>query len=94
MLTNAQIKGLKSQAKLYRKADSHGLALEVSTSGSKIWIHRYRFNTKATMMTLGHYPEMSLLDARQARDANKQLLNKQINPKYKQVITNSKKLLL
>jgi integrase len=44
------------------------------------------------MMTLGHYPEMSLLDARQARDANKQLLNKQINPKYKQVITNSKKL--
>ena len=44
------------------------------------------------MMTLGHYPEMSLLDARQARDANKQLLNKQINPKSKQVITNSNKL--
>ena len=92
MLTNAQIKGFKPQAKLYRKADSHGLALEVATSGSKIWIHRYRFNKKATMMTLGHYPEMSLLDARQARDANKQLLNKQINPKSQKVITNRKKL--
>jgi len=92
MLTNTQVKGFKAKSKLYRIADSHGLALEVATSGSKIWIHRYRFNKKATMMTLGHYPEMSLLDARQARDANKQLLKKQINPKSKQAATNSKKL--
>ena len=92
MLTNTQIKGFKPQVKLYRKADSHGLALEVATSGSKIWIHRYRFNKKATMMTLGHYPEMSLLDARQARDANKQLLNKQINPKARKQVASNKRL--
>jgi len=92
MLTNVQIKGFKPQAKLYRKADSHGLALEVATSGSKIWIHRYRFNKKATMMTLGRYPEMSLLDARQARDVNKQLLKKQINPKAKKQQSTNKRL--
>jgi len=92
MLTNTQIKGFKPQVKLYRNADSHGLALEVATSGSKIWIHRYRFNKKATMMTLGHYPEMSLLDARQARDANKQLLNKQINPKARKQVASNKRL--
>jgi integrase len=92
MLTNTQIKGFKPQVKLYRNADSHGLALEVATSGSKIWIHRYRFNKKATMMTLGHYPEMSLLDARQARDANKQLLKKLINPKAKRQAASNKRL--
>jgi len=92
MLTNTQVRGFKPQSKLYRIADSHGLALEVATSGSKIWIHRYRFNKKATMMTLGHYPEMSLLDARQSRDANKQLLKKLINPKTKKQAASNKRL--
>jgi integrase len=57
------------------------LAIEVAVSGSKIWRYRYRYNNKATMITLGHYPAMSLLDARQARDASRQLLIQGINPK-------------
>ncbi len=81
MLTDTQIRNLKPKDKLYRKADSHGLTIEVAVSGSKIWLHRYRYNNKSTMMTLGHYPAMLLLDARQARDANKQLLKQNINPK-------------
>jgi integrase len=81
MLTDTQIRNLKPKDKLYRKTDSHGLTLEITVSGSKIWLQRYRYNNKPTMMTLGHYPEMSLLDARQARDANKQLLKQNINPK-------------
>jgi len=90
MITDTQIKNLKPKDKLYRKADSHGLTIEIAISGSKIWLHRYRYNNKSTMMTLGHYPEMSLLDARQARDANKQLLKKGINPKsFKQTASNN-----
>ena len=81
MITDTQIRNLKPKDKLYRIADSHGLAIEIAVSGSKIWLHRYRYNNKSTMMTLGHYPEMSLLNARQARDANKQLLKKGVNPK-------------
>jgi len=81
MLTDAEVKNLKPEKKLYRKADSHGLAIEVAISGSKIWVHRYRYQGKPTMITLGHYPIMSLLDARQARDINKQLLNEGLNPK-------------
>mgnify|MGYP000011742987 FL=1 len=80
-LTDTQIKNLKPKEKLYRKADSNGLTIEVAISGSKIWRYRYRFNDKPTMITLGHYPMMSLLDARQARDANRQLLIQGINPK-------------
>ena len=92
MLTDTQIRNLKPKDKLYRIADSHGLAIEIAISGSKIWMHRYRYENKSTMMTLGHYPEMSLLDARQARDANKQLLKKGINPKYHKKNTSASSL--
>jgi len=81
MLTDTQIKNLKPKEKLYRKADSNGLAIEIATSGSKIWRYRYRYNNKATMIALGHYPSMSLLDARQVRDVNRKLLIQGINPK-------------
>ena len=80
-LNDTQLRSLKSKDKLYRIADSNGLAIEIAISGSKIWRYRYRFNSKSTMITLGHYPAMSLLDARQARDASRQLLIQGINPK-------------
>jgi len=80
MLTDTKVRNFKPSDKLYRKADSHGLVLEVNPNGSKLWRHRYRFNGKAKMMSLGSYPEVSLLDARQARDSNKQLLKQYINP--------------
>ena len=80
-LNDTQLRNLKSKDKLYRIADSNGLAIEIAISGSKIWRYRYRFNSKPTMITLGHYPAMSLLDARQARDASRQLLIQGINPK-------------
>jgi integrase len=80
MLTDTKVRNLKPKDKLYRMADSHGLALEINPNGSKLWRHRYRYNHNATMMSLGHYPEVSLLDARQERDNNKQLLKKGVNP--------------
>ena len=81
MLTDTKIRNLKRKNKLYRIADSQGLTLEINPNGSKLWRHRYRFNNRATMMSLGPYPLVSLLEARQARDKNKQLLLKGINPK-------------
>ena len=80
MLNDTQVRNLRPKHKLYRVSDSHGLCIEINPNGSKLWRHRYRFNNKATMKALGTYPEVSLLDARQARDRNKQLL-KGLNPK-------------
>lgn len=90
MLTDTQIKNLKAKDKLYRKTDSHGLTLEIARSGSKIWRLRYRFDGKYNMITLGHYPEMSLLNARQARDKNKQLIKQGTNPKEFKITNISK----
>ncbi|MDB9864193.1 tyrosine-type recombinase/integrase [Candidatus Thioglobus sp.] len=81
MLTDTKIRNLKRKDKLYRIADSQGLTLEINPNGSKLWRHRYRFNNRATMMSLGPYPIVTLLSARQARDKNKQLLFQGINPK-------------
>ena len=81
MLNDTQVRNLRPKHKLYRVSDSHGLCIEINPNGSKLWRHRYRFNNKATMMALGTYPEVSLLDARQARDRNKQLLKQGLNPK-------------
>jgi integrase len=81
VLTDTKIRNLTRKDKLYRIADSGGLTLEINPNGSKLWRHRYRFNNKATMMSLGPYPIVTLLSARQARDKNKQLLFQGINPK-------------
>jgi integrase len=85
MLTDTQIRNLKPKATLYRKADSNGLTIEVTSAGSKLWRHRYRYKGKAKMISLGSYPNVSLLDARQARDNNKQLLKDGVNPNKAQL---------
>jgi integrase len=85
MLNDSQIINFRPKDKLYRVSDSHGLCIEINPNGSKLWRHRYRFNNKATMMALGPYPEISLLDARNARDRNKKLLKQGLNPKYPKI---------
>lgn len=67
-LTELKIKNLKPKNKIYRIADSSGLCLEVSTSGSKLWRWRYYFDGKPQMHALGKYPAMSLAGARRKRD--------------------------
>ena len=81
MLNDTLVRNYRPKDKLYRVSDSHGLCIEINPNGSKLWRHRYRFNNKATMIALGTYSEISLLDARQARDRNKQLLKQGLNPK-------------
>jgi len=88
MLNDTLVRNYRPKDKLYRVSDSHGLCIEINPNGSKLWRHRYRFNHKATMMSLGAYPEVSLLDARQARDRNKQLLKQGLNPKFPKTNSN------
>ena len=64
-LNNSIIKSLKPKAKLYRKLDGQGLYLEVAKSGSKIWLHRYSYRGDAKLRVLGHYPDLSISEARE-----------------------------
>ncbi|SFU07873.1 tyrosine-type recombinase/integrase [Pseudomonas marincola] len=79
-LTDSALKAAKPKDKLYRLPDSNGLCLEVTTTGSKLWRYRYRFNDKAKMLALGAYPAVTLLNARQKRDEARQQLINGIDP--------------
>ena len=79
-LTALAIKHLKPKAALYRVADSGGLCLEVSPSGSKLWRWRYTFNGKGQMLALGKYPEVTLEQARRLRDEARALVKSGKHP--------------
>lgn len=80
MLTNSQLKTLKSENKLYRVTDYDGLSIEVPIKGKLRWRFRYRFDNKAIQKSLGTYPEVSLKDARVLRDDARILIAKNIDP--------------
>lgn len=64
-LNDKRIKAMKRKAKRYMVADGSGLALEVMTSGTKIWRYRYSLHGKQQpLVTIGEYPSISLQDAR------------------------------
>lgn len=57
-----------------RLAESAGMYLEVTPSGSRYWRWKYRFAGKEKRLALGTYPEVSLATARQRRDDARRLL--------------------
>lgn len=71
MLTDVKLKTLKPGPKVYRVADAKGLCIEVRPTGSKLWRYRYRYNGKASMLSLGEYPAVPLAEARHRREATR-----------------------
>ena len=63
---------------------SHGGGLNKRASpkqNEKIWLYRYTFNGKRTMVTLGNYKVLGLKEARKERDKLKALLSVGKDPK-------------
>jgi integrase len=54
--------------------------LLVSPAGGKLWRLKYRFDGKEKLLALGAYPEISLLKARERREAARRLLADGIDP--------------
>lgn len=80
-LTHArQAETARPEAKSYNLRAGSGLYLEVMPNGSKRWRLRYRFGGKEQMLSLGLFPDVGLLDAKERRDAARKLLAQGINP--------------
>ena len=73
-LSDAKLRALKPKPAPYKISDAEGLHLLVPPNGSKLWRWAYRTGTAQKLLALGRYPEVSLLDARRARDEAKRLL--------------------
>lgn len=80
MLNDLKIKQLKPEEKIYRVADHSGLCIEVRPTGAKFWRYRYRFHSKAKMLTIGQYPSITLAQARSKTIEYKGLLAQSIDP--------------
>lgn len=80
MLTDAQVRKIKPLDKKKRYSDEKGLYLEVTPSGGKFWRLKYRFNGRESTLTIGSYPEISLAQARRARDEARIQLYNNIDP--------------
>jgi len=80
MLTTKQIGNAKPTKKPYRLFDGLGLYVEIAPNGGKYWRLKYLFLGKEKRLAFGKYPEVSLLEAREKRDAARKLLADNVDP--------------
>lgn len=79
-LTDSAIKTAKPQDKPYKLADGLGLYLLINPNGSRLWRIKYRVEGKEKTLSLGAYPDLSLVKARQRRTEARELLADGIDP--------------
>jgi integrase len=79
-LTDTEIRRSKPGAKPYKLSDSGGLHLLVTPVGGKLWRWKYRVQGVEKLMAIGRYPDVSLSDARDRRDAARKQLASGIDP--------------
>ncbi len=80
MLTDVKARTAKAKEKPYKLSDGDGLFLLVNPAGGKWWRFKYRFEGKEKLISFGTYPEVSLADAREKRDAARKLVAAGIDP--------------
>ncbi|QDA55594.1 DUF4102 domain-containing protein [Sutterella faecalis] len=64
-LSTRKIAALRPREKRYTVTDSHSLTLRVYPSGIKSWCLRISYGGRVTDLSLGRWPEVSLMQARQ-----------------------------
>lgn len=79
-LTDRKIRNAISSGYVGKLADGQGMFLWLKPPAYKWWRLKYRFNGKENSLALGTYPEVSLADAREARDQARRLLKQRIDP--------------
>lgn len=73
-LTDKAAKAAKPQENPCKKGAGQGLYLLITPEGRKYWRMKYRFAGKEKLLALGVYPDVSIAEARAARDAAKAIL--------------------
>ena len=73
-LNDRQIKNAKPAEKPFKLNDGKGLYLYINTSGGKLWRFDFSYNGKRKTLSIGKYPTISLVEARQAAENARRLL--------------------
>ena len=82
-LSNRACQAAKPKIKSYKMADGEGLYLEVTPAGTKLWRLKYRLYGKEKRISIGSYPDVSIVGARQAKEEIKKEIKAGIDPVLK-----------
>lgn len=85
---------VRNNKEIGRLADGGGLSYEITPTGVKRWLYRYRLGGKQQMHILGRYPTLSLEQARKEHRKARKLVKQGINParvKRKEKLANSER---
>jgi integrase len=74
MLNDTRIRNAKPAERDTKLTDFDGLYLLVRPNGSRLWRFAYRFGGKQKQIALGAYPQVTLAEARDRREAARKLL--------------------
>lgn len=80
LLTDTKVKNAKPGERPYKLGDGGWLYLLVKPSSAKLWRMAYRYAGREKLLALGAYPEVSLKEAREKRDAERARLRKGFDP--------------
>lgn len=73
-LNDRQIRNAKPADKAYKLADGGGLYLQITPAGGKLWRLKYRISGKEKLLSIGKYPEISLVEAREAAENARRMI--------------------
>lgn len=82
-LTDTAVRNAKPKEKPYKLTDGDGLYLLIKPNGGKYWRFKYLYLGKEKLLSLGTYPEVPLLEARDKRHATRKLLASGTDPSNK-----------
>lgn len=80
MLTETQVRNVKPSNTPKRLFDGGGMYLEVAPTGGKWWRLKYRHLGKEKRMSLGVYPDVGLMVARERRNEARKLIADGVDP--------------
>lgn len=81
MLSNAAVRTARPRSRAYKLFDERGLHLFIAPTGLVAWRLKYRMDGREQLLSLGHYPDLQLQDARNAADRARDLIKAGLDPR-------------
>lgn len=82
MLTDTQLRRIKPADRPRKYTDGRGLYLLVTPQGGKYWRYNYRFEGEQKTLSLGVYPDVTLVRARERLQEARTQLTEDIDPSF------------